>query len=143
MNLRVLIFDDDPMIRDVLWKIFDRRGYEVFTFPHPATCPLSGEKHCPCPGWETCADIIISDLNMPVKTGIDFLEEQINKGCKCRVFALMSGDLTTADLAWAASLGITVFKKPFTPSEINTWLDQLEKGFDPQRKLADWFLEKR
>ncbi len=38
MNYRALIFDDMKEIRKILWKLFDNRGYEVFTFSHPASC---------------------------------------------------------------------------------------------------------
>ena len=80
MRNRVLIFDDQEGIRQLLWSLFDRRGYEVFTFPHPAMCPLSNEKECPCLEEQACSDIILSDLSMPYKDGMSFLEEQIKKG---------------------------------------------------------------
>ena len=31
MRLRVLIFEDEPSIRKILWMLGDRRGYEVLT----------------------------------------------------------------------------------------------------------------
>ena len=140
MNYRILIFDDQKMIRQLLWSLFDKRGYEVFTFPHPALCPLSEEKHCPCPKGQACSDVIISDLEMPFKNGLDFIEEQINKGCKCKNIALMSGAFTNEHFVKAKSLGITIFEKPFQLADINNWLDRIEKNIDPERKLADWFL---
>jgi CheY-like chemotaxis protein len=94
MNYRVFIFDDQKDIRQVLCSLFDRRGYEVFAFPHPGTCPLSEEEICPCPIEQTCTDVILSDVNMPIKNGLDFWEAQIQKGCRCKHFALMSGDFT-------------------------------------------------
>ena len=41
MSYRALIFDDQKEIRQMLWALFDSRGYEVFTFPHPGLCPLA------------------------------------------------------------------------------------------------------
>ena len=79
MNYRALIFDDQEEIRQMLRLFFDSRGYEVFTFPHPASCPLSEEEVCPCSNQETCADVILTDLNMPIVKGIEFLEDQIEK----------------------------------------------------------------
>jgi len=35
MRLRAVIFDDEPLMRQLLWSLLDRRGYEVFTFPDP------------------------------------------------------------------------------------------------------------
>jgi len=142
MNYRALIFDDMKEIRKILWKLFDNRGYEVFTFSHPASCPLSEQEVCPCSSEETCADVILSDVNMPIKKGIDFLEEQIKKGCRCKHFALMSGEFSEEDVSKAKSLGIKIFKKPFKLAQIINWLDQIEKDTDQKRKLSDWFLKR-
>ena len=122
-------------------KYFNGKEYEVFTFPHPALCPLSEENHCPCPKEQACSDVIISDVEMPFKNGLDFIEEQINKGCRCKNIALMSGAFTNEHLTKSKSLGITIFKKPFQLADINNWLDRMEKNIDPERKLADWFLK--
>jgi len=142
MNYRAFIFDDMKEIRKILWKLFDNRGYEVFTFPDPASCPLSEEEVCPCSSEETCTDVILSDVNMPTKKGIDFLEEQIQKGCRCKHFALMSGVFTDGDVSKAKSLGIKIFKKPFKLKEVINWLDQIENDIDPKRKLSNLFLER-
>lgn len=32
MNYRALIFDDEKSIRQMLWLLFDSRGYEVFSW---------------------------------------------------------------------------------------------------------------
>ena len=53
----------------------------------------------------------------------------------------MSGAFTDEHSAKAKSLGITIFKKPFQLAVLNNWLDRIEKDIDPERKLADWFLE--
>jgi DNA-binding NtrC family response regulator len=140
---RVLIFEDDESIRTILWYYFDDRGYEVFTFPNPGNCPVYGESPCQCPLEESCSDIIISDLNMRVKRGLDFLEEQLSKGCRCKNMALMSGDdLSPEDIERASSLKIKLFQKPFTNKEIAEWVSEIEKKIDPARRLANWFLRK-
>jgi DNA-binding NtrC family response regulator len=141
MNYRVLIFDDEKGIRQMLWLLFDNRGYEVFTFPNPTLCPISKEEVCPCGDEKACSDIILSDVNMPVKNGLEFLEEQIKKGCKCNHIALMSGAFTDESVFKAKSLGVKIFKKPFKITEIINWLDQIAKDIDPERKLSDWFLK--
>ena len=40
IDYRALIFDDNQEIRRLLWTVFDMRGYEVFTFPHPPHQPI-------------------------------------------------------------------------------------------------------
>ena len=139
---RILIFDDSKEIRSLLYDFFNKRGYEVFSFPNPAVCPISHEKRCPCPTGVACSDFILSDLNMPVQQGIDFLEGQIRKGCQCKNMILMSGDFTENDVKRAESIGLGLLRKPFGIIEILDLIESLEKAIDPDRKLSDWFLEK-
>ena len=112
MRRRAVIFDDNDLIRYALWSLFDSRGYEVFTFPEPGLCPLHVVRECPCPGDSSCADLIISDVNMMGANGIDFLEQLTQKGCKQRHFGIMSGGFSAADLARASELGCKLFTKP-------------------------------
>jgi DNA-binding NtrC family response regulator len=142
-TFRVLIFDDEDNIRKLLWEYFDSRKYEVFTFPHPKSCALCDLQSCNCPTLEACADIIISDLNMPFMKGLDFLELQIKKGCKCKHLALMSGDLTLADSDRAKPLGIKLFKKPFKIREIDEWAKSVEAEIPVDRLLTEWNLKDR
>lgn len=135
---RVLIFDDDDAIRGLLWKYFDSRGYEVFTFPHPKACPLCDTESCECPLSEACSDIILTDLDMPSMKGIIFLENQIEKGCKCENLALMSGNISNSDIQKAAIKGIKVFPKPFTISDIDKWVNEVEKKIDLSYSLINW-----
>ena len=139
---RILIFDDSEEIRSLLYEFFNRRGYEVFSFPNPGVCPISHEKICPCPTGEACSDFILSDLNMPVQQGIDFLEVQIREGCQCKNMTLMSGDFTENDVLRAKSIGLMLLRKPFGITEILEWIESIEKSIDPDRKLSDWFIEK-
>jgi DNA-binding NtrC family response regulator len=141
MNYRVLIFDDQPEIRQILWSLFDSRGYEVFTFQNPALCPISKEKICPCKGETACSDIILSDVDMPIQNGMTFLEQQAKKGCRCNHKALMSGAFTDEIISKAKELGLKIFKKPFNITDIIDWLDEIERDIDPKRELSDWFLK--
>jgi CheY-like chemotaxis protein len=143
MRLRALIFDDDSVVRRVLWTVCDRRGYEVFTFPEPGLCPLQAEDRCPCDPETTCADVIISDLQMPNVQGLDFVESLKGKGCLCGNIALVSGGFSPQDIARGKALGCALFPKPFQVSEINGWLDQVEKSLAPDRVLYDWHLKDR
>jgi DNA-binding response OmpR family regulator len=138
MRPRALIFDDDPLIRQLLWAVCDRRGYEVVTFPDPGLCPLHTRERCLCDSEASCTDIIISDLDMPCVKGLDFVEALLVKGCHCRHIALMSGAWSDHDIARARELGCKLFTKPFHISEIMEWLAQVERTLAPNRKLQDW-----
>lgn len=137
MRPRALVFDDDSLIRHLLWRYLDRRGYEVFTFPDPGLCPLHAKDRCLCDQETTCTDIILSDLNMPNVKGLDFVEELFAKGCRCHNIALMSGAWSEHDVARANSLGCKLFSKPFTIAEIQKWLVQVEGRLTPDRKLLE------
>ena len=138
MRRRALIFDDEETIRFVLWHFFDRRNYEVFTFPYPDVCPLHVAWECPCPKGTSCADLIISDVNMLKRNGIDFIEELMKKGCRQRRFALMSGAFTDADRARAARLGCVLFEKPLDMEDLRAWVDLVEESIPAERVLFDW-----
>jgi len=80
---------------------------------------------------------------MPVQRGIDFLEEQIRKGCQCNNMTLMSGDFTENDVLRAKSIGLKLLRKPFDITEVFEWIKGIEKTIDPDRKLTDWFLKRK
>ncbi len=138
MRYRAVILDDNASIRKLLWGLFDGRDYEVFTFPDLGLCPLHVLHKCPCTGSTTCADIILSDVNMLDGNGIDFLERLIQKGCKQPHFALMSGNFTDADLARAAQLNCTLFGKPLDLARLTVWVEQVEASIPTARILFDW-----
>jgi CheY-like chemotaxis protein len=139
VRIRAFVFDDNEAIRSMLWHLLDSRGYEVFTFPDPGLCPLHLAVGCRCPEDQACGDIIISDVNMPNITGLEFVENQIKKGCKVKNVALISGAWSESDLEYTQRLGCQPFHKPFTIDEINEWLDECENKINPNRLLSDWF----
>ena len=138
MRLRAVIFEDDTGIRQSLWLLCDRRGYEVFTFPDPGLCPLHVIDRCPCAKGITCTDIILSDLSMPQVQGLDFVEALLAKGCVVPHVGLMSGDWPEADAARAVRLGCQLFRKPFSLAEIEAWLTKVETLVPPDRGLLRW-----
>jgi len=118
---RVVIFEDEEFARSVLWRFFDKRSYEIFTFPYPESCPLHAVSECPCPLGTTCADIIISDVNMLGRNGLAFVEKLMAKGCRQGHFALMSGAFSKADIERASQLGCAVFDKPLDMEALTAW----------------------
>jgi CheY-like chemotaxis protein len=142
MRRRAVVFDDEPLMRQLLWAVFDRRGYEVFTFPDPGVCPLHVTERCPCPEDTLCADIVISDLQMPNVNGLDFLEALMGKGCRKPQFAMTSGAWTEAEVERARQLGCKVFLKPFHISDIIQWLEEVEPLIVPDRQLLNWYEHK-
>ena len=138
MKPRVLIFEDNDFLRSTLKDILVDVGYEVYDFSNPGLCPqyLSSNQNCL---WDdSCSDIIISDVNMPVETGLEFIKNRFNLGCKIKFRALMSADWTESDLQYAQKIGCKVFHKPFDLEELLEWLENCQKQIDQNRVLSDW-----
>ena len=110
-----------------------------FTFSDPGLFPVYDSVSHNCPLDDACADIIISDVNMPTQTGLELMKNRKQKGCKTKYRAIMSGDWTDSNLKDAQELGCCVFHKPFNLKEIIQWLDDCSKRIEPERVLSDWF----
>ena len=138
INLRVLIFEDNPIIRSALKELLSEFGYDVFTFQDPVASPLYKKRYCDCQSGKACADILISDVDMPFVNGLDFIESQVQKGCKVKNRALMSGDWTDSSIQSALNLRCQIFHKPFDIRKIVRWIEACQNRIDPLRELSDW-----
>lgn len=138
MKPRVLIFGDNDVLRSTLKILLDESGYEVHTFSNPAMCPLNYPSDHDCLFEEPCSDIIISDVNMPVENGLDFIKGRLDKGCKVKFRALMSAEWTISGFQQAETIGCKVFNKPFNLDEMLKWLSNCQKQIDQKRVLSDW-----
>lgn len=54
---------------------------------------------------------------------------------------MMSGNWPKEDMTIAKKLGCKVFNKPFTISEMDEWLDDVEKNIDLDRELSNAIFE--
>ncbi|MBT8369118.1 MAG: response regulator [Deltaproteobacteria bacterium] len=138
MKARILIFEDNDLLRSTLKNLLKDYNYEVYTFANPGMCPqyLSSNHNCLLD--DSCSDIIISDVNMPVENGLEFIKNMLNWGCKITFRALMSADWTESDLQYAKKIGCKVFRKPFDLEELLGWLENCQKHIDQNRVLSDW-----
>ena len=137
MRPRIIIYEDNDILRSTLQYILNERGYEVFTFSNPTMCPFYDPVNHNCPADHACADIIISDVNMPTKNGLELIKERQQKDCKVKYRALMSGDWTDSELKSAQKLGCHIFHKPFDIKEMLKWLDDCAEKINPERDLSD------
>ena len=141
LKFRVILLEDNNAIRLLFSEIFTDRGYETLAFSTPAICPLQLVPECRCSVNETCTDMIVSDLDMPQITGLNFIENQKKKNCKCKHVALVSAKWTEEDLSLAHQLGCKTFEKPFNFEDFYRWLDEVERSVEPTRELRNWFQE--
>ena len=137
MKPRVLVFDGNEALSSSLRKIFDERGYEVFTFSDRGVCPFVHSSNHNCITDNACSDIIISDLYMPTIEGLKLIKGRIDMGCKVKFRALMSTTWSYADWQCIRKLGFRIFRKPFELKEMLEWIDDCAEKIDPERKLSD------
>jgi CheY-like chemotaxis protein len=126
-----LIIDDNPVDLYYLDSILKHRGYQVQSYVDPVLAPLHNCKCCPCSLKSSgCPDLIVSDYSMPVLNGLELLESFIKKGCRCRHFAIISGEGILdiiENLKRVTKFGTRFFTKPLNHDDFYDWLAQVEK----------------
>ena len=139
---RVIIFDDEAVLLELLGFCFAKWGYEVFSYRTPMVCPFSGRSSGSCAGSSECrvpcADLVISDFKMPQMTGIELFQLQAQKGCRIenKMKAIMSDHADWALLKQCKDLGYRFIEKPFYSSELYTWVSECERHFDLSKPLV-------
>lgn len=83
---RILIVDDDEQIRELLYAVFDGAGYEVATAADGGQGLKSFRKRS--------ADLLIVDIFMPVKEGLETLLELKRGKPTLKSIAISGGGLT-------------------------------------------------
>lgn len=112
-NARILIIDDEEQIREMLGQMLTREGYEVVH----ADNGKEGMKVCR--GQKV--DLIITDIIMPEKDGIEMILELRHDFPHLKVIAISGGGRLGPDgyLEMAQKLGAhRTFFKPFNRKEI-------------------------
>lgn len=110
---RVLIVDDDPGIRRTLHILLSREGFQV----SQARDGVEALRLWRDQG----GDLVITDLHMPEKNGIETIVELLSHSPGLRIIAMSGGGQTKRlDLLSNASLlgAVLTIEKPFTLSEM-------------------------
>ena len=142
---RIMIFDDDRMFLELLHIFFSKAGYEIFSYSIPVLCPLDENAFDSCECLAPCADVVMSDFQMPKMTGIELLQRQSRRGCRIdnKMKAIMSGYSDEELAAQCEESGYKLFKKPFAYKELSVWLSEREQYFDLSRQLGGKKINKR
>lgn len=110
---RILIVDDDPSIRRTLQALLNRAGYEVAQARDGTEAVQLWREHG--------GDLVITDLHMPEKDGIQTIIELLSHTPGARIIAMSGGGQTKRlDLLGNASLlgAVLTIEKPFTIAEM-------------------------
>jgi len=110
---RIMIVDDDPGIRRALHILLSRAGYRV-------TQARDGMEALRL--WrDSGGDLVITDLHMPEKNGIEMIIELLSHTPGLRIIAMSGGGQTRRlDLLGDAVLlgAVETIEKPFTLAEM-------------------------
>lgn len=110
---RVLLIDDEKMLRDVLRDAFVAAGYDVAVAANGAEGVRMFE--------EAPSDIIVTDVLMPDKDGLEVIMELRKRHPDLKIVAISGGDRTgnRRYLRIAKELGAArILPKPFRPKEL-------------------------
>jgi CheY-like chemotaxis protein len=136
---RAIVYDDEALITSMFRMYLSSLNYEVLTFAEPvASCPIYSSDSDVCSKTAACADIILTDFQMPRMNGIQLLEAQVKNGCKLSIKnkALVSAYLDDVNLKKVEQLGCAYFHKPLDFSKFSAWLADCEKRIDLSKPLA-------
>lgn len=137
MKLRIFVIDDEPCITDTFnWHLTDQ-DHEVICVAEPSSCSVyQGQE---CDHERPCGDILFIDKNMPKMTGLEFIEQMLEKGCKglTQNKVVMSGALERVDIEKAKELGCIIVNKPITFNQLDELIEEMKKVIPKDRKLAD------
>ena len=124
---RILIADDDPLVRQALRSILEFKGYECEDVENGALALAWLEHHH--------ADLVILDNQMPVLEGIDCLI-QLKKSREHRLLPviILTGNLDESVQARAFAAGaLHVFAKPL---DCGVFLDAVSESLTAQEPQA-------
>jgi len=118
---RILIIDDSEIDRMILEEILVQGGYKV-------TQASDGKEGMEIFRAQTF-DLVITDMIMPEKLGIEVLLEMNEDFPEAKVIAISAGDEygLELDLDMARQIDVPTISKPFQPEEI---LDAVKKLLD-------------
>ncbi len=117
---RILVIEDDQQLRTLLKRYFQRRGHEVLEAGN-------GEEGLKIYKKKE-ADVIITDLIMPVKEGIETIMEFVKEFPHSKIIAISGGGRVAPHsyLQLAKEIGAKrVFSKPFELEQLFTAVKEI------------------
>ena len=114
---RVLVVDDESSLRTALFRVLDRKGFQVITANSVAEAQLLSQS-------DRALDLALVDLRLPDGNGLDLLRFLRKTHPNCQVI-MLTGFGTVADAVTATKEGAFHFlTKPFDIEEILGLVDK-------------------
>ena len=130
--MHILVIDDDDRLRLLLKQYLSKNKFKVSTCPNIEKANILLQ--------EFSFDIIILDVMMPGKTGIEFLLER-DKNIKTPVLLLTALDQITDKIKGLKSGADDYLTKPFEPEELLLRINNILKRTTISKKQNIKFLE--
>jgi len=110
---KVLVIDDDVLVRDTIVRILERKGYQTLAAPDGRRGLNIFRSEQP--------DLVITDIIMPEKEGLETIREIHDERPGAKILAISGGGrIGNMDfLEFAGKLGACeILPKPFDPAEL-------------------------
>lgn len=120
---RVLVAEDDRDLRDMLVEILSFEGYDVQEAKDGGRLLVALTSSATC-GYADGLDLLVSDICMPICTGIQIVESLRAAHCGVPVI-LITGSVDDRTRFQAARLGAVLLQKPFTLAELTNAVAEL------------------
>ncbi len=122
-NKSILLVDDEADMLFLLGEGFRENGYDVYTAENGAEGLDKYREHCP--------GIIITDLMMPVKSGIEMVREIRSVDPKTPIFFLTGKQSVTSAVEGLSTGANDYIRKPFSIPEVIARADAALKYVSP------------
>lgn len=125
----ILLIEDDDSVRGLLRTTLTTAGYDVFE-------AVNG-RHGVRAFRKTPTDLVITDLYMPERDGLEVIEALRRTNPQVKVLAISGASGTMGYFPLAQSLGaVAVLPKPFSPSVLVQLVADLLMNGDPGAKTV-------
>ncbi len=137
-RIKVLIYDDDPFVKDLFFDLLSADTYEMQFFDSAVVCPVYESIVDTCDDVPACADVIMADYALPRMTGTELLRRQAERGCRiaAKNKAIMSGYLPSYFAEDLVRLGCSFLQKPLSFPKLFVWLNECSTRIDFSRPVA-------
>jgi DNA-binding response OmpR family regulator len=116
----ILVIDDEVAIRTMLRRTLEREGFVVVDAPDGRTGIAASRQHPP--------DVVLTDLFMPDKDGIEVIQEVRSLWSKTRIIAMTGGQLQNSfgSIVQPAALLLGADRVLLKPFDQRTLLSAIE-----------------